>query len=77
MKYRVDWEVPDTGRQRRLSSYEITATVQAARRASVEKKLRDAFGSDAEIFSVEKLTTAESRVDQRRRAEQFVRVFQM
>jgi hypothetical protein len=65
-------EVLETGRQRQLSRYEITAIVDAARRPTVEKKLRDAFGPDAEVFSIEKLKTAESRADRLAEAEDHV-----
>jgi len=49
--------------RKKTPQYEITALVSAARKPSVEKKLREAFGSEAEIFCVEKVTTPESRAD--------------
>lgn len=53
----------EQARKRQPSHYEITATVDAFKKSSVEKKLREAFGSDVEIFSIEKLQTAESRAE--------------
>ena len=44
-----------------MARYKITTTVEAPRQDSVIKKLKAAFGEESEIFSVEKLTTPESR----------------
>jgi len=44
-----------------MAKYKISLTVKAAQPASVEKKLRDAFGADLPIHTVEKITTLESR----------------
>ena len=46
-----------------MARYTITLTVEAAQPASVEKKLRTAFGEDVPVHTVEKLKTAESRAD--------------
>ena len=55
-----------------MANYEIKLTVEAARRESVEKKLREAFGKEIPIHSVEKLKTAESRADRLSEAEALV-----
>ena len=52
-----------------MANYKITLMVDAAKRASVEKKLRIAFGEEVPIHSVEKLKTAESRADRLSEAE--------
>lgn len=45
-----------------MATYTITANnVEGARKASIEKKLRKAFGKDADIFTVEKDRSPESR----------------
>ncbi len=54
-------EATETKVARAQSTYTITATVDAARQASVVKALRLAFGEDANIFSVEKVQDATSR----------------
>lgn len=52
-----------------MANYKITLTVEAAKQASVEKKLKEAFGAEIPIHSVEKLKTAESRSDRFSEAE--------
>jgi hypothetical protein len=50
--------------EKRLSTYTITAEVEASRITFVQKKLRDAFGLEADqIFTVEKEETNLSRAD--------------
>jgi hypothetical protein len=44
-----------------VANYKITLHVEGARKESVEKALRKAFGEDIHPFTVEKVKTAESR----------------
>jgi predicted RNase H-like nuclease (RuvC/YqgF family) len=46
-----------------MARYTLTMTVEAAQPASVEKKLKQAFGEDIPVHTVEKVKTAESRAD--------------
>lgn len=46
-----------------MANYVITINVDAARRESVEKKLKLAFGADIPVHTIEKVKTAESRAD--------------
>ena len=49
---------------KRLSTYTITAEVEASGITSVQKKLREAFNlEESQIFTVEKNGTAESRAE--------------
>lgn len=52
-----------------MANYKITLTVDAAKQASVEKKLRECFGAEIPIHSVLKLKTAESRAERLSEAE--------
>lgn len=52
-----------------MANYEITLTVEAARKESVEKALVKAFGKEVPLYSVEKLKSAESRSDRLAEAE--------
>jgi len=52
-----------------MAQYTMTLTVDAARRESVEKKLRQAFGEEVPTHSVEKVKTPESRADRLSQAE--------
>jgi hypothetical protein len=52
-----------------VAHYEITLVVDSARKLTVERKLRAAFGDEPAIYSVEKVTTPESRAERLREAE--------
>ena len=52
-----------------MARYTLTVTVEAAQPASVEKKLKQAFGAEIPVHTVEKITSPESRAD--RLAEAF------
>jgi hypothetical protein len=52
-----------------MGQYIITTTVEEARRSTVEKKLREAFGTEAPLSSVEQVKTPESRADRFAEAE--------
>ena len=54
-----------------MAQYKITLTVEAAQQPSVVKKLKQAFGEDAPVCSVEKVKTATSRADRLSEAEGF------
>jgi len=46
-----------------MARYTLTLTVEASQPASVEKKLRQAFGEEIPVHTVERIKTAESRAD--------------
>jgi len=46
-----------------MATYEIKLTVEAAQPSSVEKKLRQTFGEEVPVHTVEKIKTAESRAN--------------
>jgi hypothetical protein len=55
-----------------MAQYTVTMTVEDRLPASVEKKLRDAFGKDAPIHTVEKINRNPSRADRLSQAENMV-----
>ncbi len=57
---------------RKQPHFVITVRVEAARRESIEKKLKLAFGDDANMATIEKVKTAESRADRLSEAEGMV-----
>ena len=55
-----------------MASYKLTMMIDAARRESVEKKLREVFGADIPIHVLEKDNTPTSRAAQLAEAEAMV-----
>jgi hypothetical protein len=66
-------EPAEDSEPKKLPTYRITAVVNAFRKPSVEKKLRDTFGPDAQIFSVERVSTPEGRAQRLREVEEMIK----